>query len=126
VEWTDVLNKPDLFSGSCNDLIDTPSIDLTGPQGPQGKPGLNEASEWSDISNKSTWVATSQGSVNLSEFNNVLSLTVGDVEWVDVKYKPAFFSGLFNDLTNPTNIEDLTGPRGLKAIPVPNAPRAAH
>jgi hypothetical protein len=52
VEWTDVLNKPQFFSGSFNDLTDRPSIeDLAGPQ---GEPGLNGASEWSEISNKPT------------------------------------------------------------------------
>jgi hypothetical protein len=61
VGWTDVY-KPAFFSGSYSDLTDTPSVeDLTNPQGPQGELGLNCASEWSDISNKPTWVTTRRG-----------------------------------------------------------------
>jgi hypothetical protein len=52
-----------------------------------------------DVLNKPTWVATSQASVNLSGFNNDLSLTISAVEWADVLNKPAFFSGSYNDLT---------------------------
>jgi hypothetical protein len=100
VELADVLNKPTFFSGSYNDLTDRPSIeDLTGPQGPQGEPGLNGASEWLEISNKPAWVADTQVSVNMSGFNNDLSLAGGDVEWADVLNKPTFFSGSYNDLT---------------------------
>jgi hypothetical protein len=101
VEWTDVLNKPEFFRGSFNDLTDRPSImHLTGPQGLHGDPGLNGASSWSDISDKPTWVTTSQASVNLSGFNNDLSLTGGHVEWADVLNKPEFFSGSYDDLTD--------------------------
>jgi hypothetical protein len=97
VEWAGMLNKPTFFSGSYNDLADKPSIeDLTGPQ---GEPGLNGASEWSETSNKPTWVADTQVNVNLSGFNNDLSLACGDVEWADVLNKPTFFSGSYNDLT---------------------------
>jgi hypothetical protein len=68
VEWTDVLNKPAFFSVS-----------------------------YTDVTGKPMWVTTSQASVNLSGFNNDLSL---DVEWGDVLNKPAFFSGSYNDLTD--------------------------
>jgi hypothetical protein len=52
------------------------------------------------LTGKPTGVSTSQASVNLSGFNNDLSLTVGDVEWTDVLNKPTFFSGSYNDLTD--------------------------
>jgi hypothetical protein len=107
VEWTDVLNR------SSFEEITGPQ----GPQGPQGEPGLNGASEWSKISNKPTWVATSQGGVNLSEFNNESSLTVNDVEWADVLNKPELLSGSYNDLTDRPSIEDLTGPQGPQGEP---------
>jgi hypothetical protein len=79
VEWTDVLNMPSIQELTA----------LYGSQGPQGEPGLRGASEWPDISNKPTWVAPSQGGVNLSEFNNELTLAISDVEWTDVLNKPS-------------------------------------
>jgi hypothetical protein len=118
VEWTDVLNKPAFFSGSYNDLTDTPSVeDLTNPQGQQGELGFNGASERSDISNKPTWVTTSKGGVNLSGFYNNLSLAVGDMEKTDESNKHAFFSGSYNDLTETLSVEDLTGPQGPQGEP---------
>jgi hypothetical protein len=100
VEWTDVLSRP-----SVEELTGS-----QGPQGPQREPDLNGASSWSNISGKPTWVATSEGEVNLSGFNNDLSLTVSDVEWADVLNKPTFFSGSYNNLTDTPSIEELTGP----------------
>jgi hypothetical protein len=84
VEWADVLNKPTFFSGSYDDLT--------------GKP---------------EWVRPSQGTVNLSEFNNDLAEELpGTVAWINVTNKPTFFSGSFNDLTDRPSIEDLKGDRG--------------
>jgi hypothetical protein len=72
-----------------------------------------DASEWSEISGKSTWMATSQSSVNLSEFNNDLGAELPDtIVWGNVTNKPVFFSGSFNDLTGRPSIEDLNGDPG--------------
>jgi hypothetical protein len=123
VEWINVLNMRAFFSVSCTNLTDTPSVeDLTGPKGPQGPPVRNGASEWSDISNKPTWVAPSQGSVIFSGLNHDLYLTtISDVEWAGVLNKPVvFLSGSYNDLTDTPSVEDLTGPQGPQGPPVIN------
>jgi hypothetical protein len=57
-------------------------------------------------------VAVTQASVNLSDFNNVLIMAVGDVEWIDVLNKPEFFTGSYNDLTHKPSIEEITGHEG--------------
>jgi hypothetical protein len=68
VEWADVLNKPTFFSGSYDDLTDRP-----------------------------TWMTTSQAGVSLSGFNS--DLTAAIVEWAGALNKPELFSGSYNDLT---------------------------
>jgi hypothetical protein len=81
-------------------LTDQPSLEGSiGPIGPLGPTGLNGASEWSDIYNKLIWLATSQGSVNLSNFNK--DLTATSVEWSDVLNKPSI-----------RELKGLEGPQG--------------
>eukprot|EP00873_Tetraselmis_striata_P027959 jgi/Tetstr1/448223/TSEL_035511.t1 len=86
VEWANVLNKPTLFSGSYNDLADTPAI----PTIP-------------------AWVATSQATVPLSGFDNDLVLTADSIEWANVLNPPTLFSGNYDDLTNKPTIPSLAG-----------------
>jgi hypothetical protein len=52
-----VQNKSAFFSGSYNDLTDTPSIeDLTGPQGPPGNDGADGGSAtWVDLQGRPAW-----------------------------------------------------------------------
>jgi hypothetical protein len=107
------VKQAHLLRSSYNDLTDTPRVeDLAGPQGPQGDPSPIGVSEWLDISNKPSWVATSHGGVNLSGFNNALSLTVNDVKWADVLNKPTLLSSSYKEVTDTPSIEDLTGPKG--------------
>eukprot|EP00873_Tetraselmis_striata_P035338 jgi/Tetstr1/455602/TSEL_042414.t1 len=84
VAWENVLNKPTLFSGSYNDLANTPTI----PTIP-------------------SWVATSQSAIPLSGFANDLALTADNVEWAAVLNKPALFSGSYVDLTNKPTIPTI-------------------
>eukprot|EP00873_Tetraselmis_striata_P012316 jgi/Tetstr1/432580/TSEL_021950.t1 len=86
VEWANVLNKPTFFSGSYNDLADTPTI----PTIP-------------------AWVDANQNTVPLSGFDNDLVLTADSIEWANVLNKPTFFSGNYDDLTNKPTIPSLAG-----------------
>jgi hypothetical protein len=137
VSYNDLDDLPSFTTvattGSYNDLTDKPPLSGSvgppdpagqdgkegtdgqdGAQGPQGPPG---SSEWADITNKPAWVAETQGDVNLSGFNNDLSLTAGDVEWTDVLNKPTFFSGSFNDLTDkPTWVTGTQGDVNLSGF----------
>eukprot|EP00873_Tetraselmis_striata_P001696 jgi/Tetstr1/421960/TSEL_012859.t1 len=86
VEWANVLNKPTFFSGSYNDLTNTPTI----PTIP-------------------AWVATNQNTVPLSGFDNDLVLTADSIEWANVLNPPTLFSGNYADLTNKPAIPSLAG-----------------
>jgi hypothetical protein len=65
---------------------------------------ISHTHAWDTVTDKPTWVTTSQASVNLTGINNDLSL---DVDWTDVLNKPALCSGSSNDLTDKPDIEGI-------------------
>eukprot|EP00873_Tetraselmis_striata_P023161 jgi/Tetstr1/443425/TSEL_031436.t1 len=107
VEWADVLNKPTFFSGSYNDLTNTPTIPSLA--GYATESWVSSQGFITDAASLPSWVATSQSAIPLSGFANDLVLTADNVEWADVLNKPTFFSGSYNDLTNTPTIPSLAG-----------------
>jgi hypothetical protein len=113
-DWTEdnplsptfVRNKPELFSGSYEDLTDTPELfsgdyaDLT------NTPELFSG-EYSDLNNKP----------NLALYQLVSTAFSGSYN--DLTNKPNLFSGSYNDLSNkptiPTDVSDLTDTNELLA-----------
>eukprot|EP00873_Tetraselmis_striata_P034605 jgi/Tetstr1/454869/TSEL_041733.t1 len=107
VEWADVLNKPTFFSGSYNDLTNTPTIPSLA--GYATESWVSSQGFITEAASLPSWVATSQSAIPLSGFANDLVLTADNVEWSDVLNKPTFFSGSYNDLTNTPTIPSLAG-----------------
>jgi hypothetical protein len=112
VDWnsssgiTQILNKPNLFSGNYADLTNKPSYSTVATTG-----------EYNDLSNK-----PSISAVGLSgNYNDLLNKpTLFSGSYVDLSNKPAFAtvatSGNYNDLTNKPDLESLIGAQNLDGL----------
>ena len=91
--YTDLLNKPALFSGSYNDLTNKPVLFSGNYNDLTNKPTIPAAQIQSD------WNQTNTGALDF------------------IKNKPSLFSGNYNDLTNkptiPTTTNELTNDSGF-------------
>eukprot|EP00873_Tetraselmis_striata_P045358 jgi/Tetstr1/465622/TSEL_010268.t1 len=70
--WENVLNKPTFFSGSYNDLTNTPTIPSLA--GYATETWVSSQGLIIEAASLPSWVATSQNDVSLSGFNNDLSI----------------------------------------------------
>jgi len=89
--YTDLINKPSLFSGSYTDLTNKPTI----PSVP---------TTVSSFTNDAGYL-TSVGAINYSDLTNKPSLFSGS--YTDLTNKPSLFSGAYTDLTDKPTLSTV-------------------